>query len=343
VVRSLGVPAETQNLSLFDAVFSLRSRVADPSPLRLTVTRSETFASHSAVTRKLLRPLQQATVLRERIMSESWQRPGAVYTHGHHESVLRSHTWRTAANSCGYLLDSLRPNMHILDVGCGPGTVTADLAALVPDGQVTGLEHSPGVLEQARATAADRGVDKVVKFVVGDVHALDFPDGTFDVVHAHQVLQHVADPIKALREMRRVTKPGGIVAARDTDFSAMTWYPEVEGMKDWLELYLRVARSNGGEPDAGRRVHAWARQAGFDPVSITATAGTWCYHTAEERAWWSELWADRIVHSNFAQTAISGGLATEADLVRVAQAWRNWGAEEDGWFALLHGEVLCRV
>lgn len=81
----------------------------------------------------------------------------AVYTHGHHESVLRSHTWRTAANSAGYLLDALRPHMRILDIGCGPGTITADLAALVPDGQVTGLEYAPEVLEQARATAADRG------------------------------------------------------------------------------------------------------------------------------------------------------------------------------------------
>ncbi len=189
----------------------------------------------------------------------------AVYTHGHHESVLRSHTWRTAANSAAYLLDSLLPHMQILDIGCGPGTITADLAALVPDGQVTGLEHAPAVLEQARATADARGVDNV-RFAVGDVHALDYPDNSFCVTHAHQVLQHVGDPVQALREMRRVTKPGGIVAVRDADYSAMTWYPEVEGMADWQQLYLRVARANGGEPDAGRRLHAWARQAGFDPA-----------------------------------------------------------------------------
>src|SRR5512147_687271 len=113
-------------------------------------------------------------------------RETAVYTHGHHESVLRSHTWRTAANSAAYLLGSLKPHMRILDIGCGPGTITADLAELVPDGHVT----------------------------VADVHALDHPDDTFCVVHAHQVLQHVGDPVQALREMRRVTRPGGFIAVR---------------------------------------------------------------------------------------------------------------------------------
>ncbi len=266
----------------------------------------------------------------------------AVYTHGHHESVLRSHTWRTAANSAGYLLDSLLPHMHILDVGCGPGTITADLAALVPEGQVTGLDYSPDVLEQARATAAKRGVDNV-RFAVGDVQTLGYPDDTFDVVHVHQVLQHVSDPVHGLREMRRVTKPGGIVAVRESDFSAMTWYPEVDGMIDWQDLYLRVARSNGGEPNAGRRLHVWARHAGFDSAGITATAGTWCYHSPQERAWWSGLWADRTVASSFAQTALDGGHGTQDELARITQAWREWGAQEDGWFAVLHGELLCRV
>jgi SAM-dependent methyltransferase len=266
----------------------------------------------------------------------------AFYTHGHHESVLRSHRWRTAANSAAYLLSSLRPNMHILDIGCGPGTITIDLATLVPQGQVTGLEYAPDVLEQARMTATERRVTNV-QFVVGDVHSLQYPDNTFDIVHAHQVLQHVRDPIQALREMRRVAKPGGIVANRECDYMTMTWYPEVDGMNDWQKLYERVARSNGGEPNAGRRLHAWARRAGFDWGSITATASTWCYQTPEERAWWSGLWADRTVYSAFAQTAVDRGYATKEELARIAQVWREWGEMEDGWFVVLHGEIICRV
>ncbi|WP_060882763.1 class I SAM-dependent methyltransferase [Streptomyces caniscabiei] len=263
----------------------------------------------------------------------------AVYTHGHHESVLRSHTWRTAANSAAYLLGSLKPHMKVLDIGCGPGTITADLAALVPDGHVTGVDHAPGILDQARATAAERGLTNT-DFAVADVHALDFPDDTFCVVHAHQVLQHVGDPVRALREMRRVTRPGGIVAVRDSDYAAMTWFPESAGMDDWLDLYRRVARANGGEPDAGRRLKSWALRAGL--TDITATSATWTYTTAEERAWWSGLWADRTVASAYAERATENGHATAGRLWAIAESWREWGRQEDGWFAVLHGEILCR-
>ncbi|MCL7428314.1 class I SAM-dependent methyltransferase [Streptomyces sp. YS415] len=266
-------------------------------------------------------------------------RETAVYTHGHHESVLRSHTWRTAANSAGYLLGSLRPDMRILDIGCGPGTITADLAALVPQGHVTGVDRAPGVLEQARATAAERGLGNV-GFAVADVHALDYPDDTFCVVHAHQVLQHVGDPVRALREMARVTRPGGYIAVRDSDYAAMTWYPASPGMDDWLDLYRRVARANGGEPDAGRRLKAWALAAGLE--DITATSATWTFASPEERAWWSGLWADRTLASAYADRALEGGHATEERLRAVSAAWRAWGEQADGWFSVLHGEILCR-
>ncbi|MET7889354.1 class I SAM-dependent methyltransferase [Streptomyces avermitilis] len=263
----------------------------------------------------------------------------AVYTHGHHESVLRSHTWRTAANSAAYLLDSLKPHMKILDIGCGPGTITADLAALVPDGRVTGVDHAPDILDQARATAAGRGL-RNIGFAVADVHALEYPDDTFCVVHAHQVLQHVGDPVRALREMRRVARPGGLIAVRDADYAAMTWYPESPGMTDWLDLYRRVARANGGEPDAGRRLRAWALRAGL--TDITATSSTWTFATAEERGWWSGLWADRTLASAYAARATEGGHATTRRLRAVSEAWREWGRQEDGWFSVLHGEILCR-
>ncbi|WP_181764704.1 class I SAM-dependent methyltransferase [Streptomyces albidus (ex Kaewkla and Franco 2022)] len=263
----------------------------------------------------------------------------ATYTHGHHAAVLRSHTWRTAENSAGYLLGALEPEMRVLDIGCGPGTITADLAALVPEGHVTGLDAASGVLEQARATAGERGLDNVT-FTTGDVHALDHADDSFDVVHAHQVLQHVGDPVQALREMRRVCRPGGIVAARDSDYGAMFWYPHSDGLTEWQDLYRRVARGNGGEPDAGRQLHAWARQSGL--TEVTASSSTWCFATPGEREWWSGLWAERTLASSFASSAVDGGHATTEQLHAAADAWREWGAQEDGWFGVPHGEILCR-
>ncbi|MCJ1681370.1 methyltransferase domain-containing protein [Streptomyces sp. APSN-46.1] len=265
----------------------------------------------------------------------------AVYTHGHHESVLRSHRWRTAANSAAYLTGELRPGMSVLDVGCGPGTITADLAALVaPGGRVTAVDAAPDVIAQARAHAAERGAGNV-EFAVADVHALDFPDDSFDVVHAHQVLQHVGDPVRALREMRRVCRPGGVVAARDADYAAMTWFPASAGLDEWLSLYRRVARANGGEPDAGRRLRSWARAAGFTEIGCSVTA--WCYATPEEVTWWSSLWADRTTASSYAGIATGGGHATPSDLEAAAEAWRTWAAHPDAWFSVPHGEILCRA
>ena len=264
----------------------------------------------------------------------------AVYTHGHHESVLRSHRWRTAENSAAYLLPYLSSGQTVLDVGCGPGTITADLAALVAPGRVTALEVTDAALDIARAEIARRGLT-TVDFVVGDVHALALPDGGFDVVHAHQVLQHLDDPVGALREMRRVAKPGGVVAVRDSDYAAFTWFPAAPELAEWLDLYQRVARGNGGEPDAGRRLLSWAHAAGFDDV--TATSSTWCFANPDDRAWWGNMWAERVLVSDMARTAVATGAATTEDLHRISDAWRRWAADPDGWLSILHGELICRA
>ncbi|HEX3791326.1 MAG TPA: methyltransferase domain-containing protein [Pseudonocardiaceae bacterium] len=263
-----------------------------------------------------------------------------VYTHGHHDSVLRSHRSRTVANSAAYLVPHLTAGASLLDVGCGPGTITVELAQRVAPGRVTAIDASEPVLAEARSLAAERGVTSV-EFTTGDVHALDFPDNTFDLVHAHQVLQHVHDPVLALREMARVCRPGGVIAARDADYAAMTWYPEVPELTEWLALYRTVARSNRGEPDAGRRLVSWARSAGL--TDLTATASAWCYATPAERDWWGGSWSDRIRESAIARQAVAEGVATEADLARLSAGWRTWAATEDGWFAVLHGEILARA
>ncbi len=258
------------------------------------------------------------------------------YTHGHHDSVLRSHRWRTVANSAAYLEPHLRSGDLLLDVGCGPGSITVDLASRV--GRVIGVDLAEGVLKEARERA--EGVANV-SFQAADVYDLPFEDGAFDVVHAHQTLQHLADPVRALREMRRVCRPGGIVAARDSDYGGKTWYPAIPELDEWLALYYRCARANGGEPDAGRRMLAWAHEAGF--TDVVPTSSTWCHATEEERRWWGEMWRDRVVRSAMAEQALREGHATRADLERISRGWQSFADHPDGWFSLLHGEILCRV
>jgi ubiquinone/menaquinone biosynthesis C-methylase UbiE len=263
------------------------------------------------------------------------------YTHGHHESVLRSHRWRTAENSAGYLLPHLSEGMRLLDVGCGPGTITMDLAERVgASGRVTALERTGEALGLARDEALHRGTTNV-DFVVADAQALDLPDDEFDVVHAHQVLQHLDDPVQALREMRRVCRPGGLVAVRESDYAGFAWYPRLAELDRWMAIYQQVARANDAEPDAGRRVLAWARAAGL--VDVVPSSSTWCFTSAEDKAWWGGQWAERVVASDLASQAVDGGFATPAELEEVAAGWRAWADSDDGWFSVLHGELLARA
>jgi len=261
------------------------------------------------------------------------------YTHGHHDSVLRSHRWRTAENSAGYLLPHLEPGMSLLDVGCGPGTITADLATRLAPGRVVGVDASAEVIAEARMLVAHRPDGPT--FEVGDISNLDYEDGTFDVVHAHQVLQHLGDPVAALVEMRRVCRPGGLVAARDGDYPAMIAYPPYPELERSLEAYRAATLANGAQCDAGRKILGWAHRAGFR--AVVPSASVWCFATSEDRSWWGDLWADRVTRSSLADQLVARQIATRQDLDGFAEAWREWSAEPDGWFAVLHGEVICTV
>jgi hypothetical protein len=130
-----------------------------------------------------------------------------------------------------------------------------------------------------------------------------------------------------------------VVAARDSDYAAMTWYPPSAELDRWLELYHAITTTNDAEADAGRRLRAWARAAGFTDVQSSASA--WCFATPEERGWWGGLWADRITDSRFAEQAITRGFSGRAELSQIAEAFRTWARDDDAWFAVLHGEILC--
>jgi len=261
------------------------------------------------------------------------------YTHGHERSTLASHSARTAANSAAYLLPRLKPGMRVLDIGCGPGTITLDLAARVAPGQVVGLENAAAPLVAARAEAAARS-DTTTAFQIGDALKLPFGNETFDVAHAHQVLQHLTGPVTALREMMRVCKSGGWIAARDADYAAMSWYPALPELEQWRQTYRAAARANGAEPDAGRRLRAWAHAAGIATPRITASV--WSYADAESCRWLGNGQAERCAGDIFSRHAQAQGLGA-ADIARIVDAWRAWGNEPDAWFCMPHGELLAQI
>jgi ubiquinone/menaquinone biosynthesis C-methylase UbiE len=263
-----------------------------------------------------------------------------TYTHGHQDSVLRAHRWRTAENSAAYLLPMLRPGVRVLDVGCGPGTLTADLARRVAPGRVTGIDVVAAVVGEAEAHAREAGVANV-DFVTGDFRDAGLAPASYDVVHAHQVLQHLREPVPALAAMARLAAPGALVAAREADYSAMTWAPGDDRLQRWLDIYLSVTRRNGAEPNAGRWLPRWAHAAGL--TDVTYTTSTWTFATPDDRAYWGGQWSERTVSSSFAEQAVSYGVATASELADVAEGWREWSRDPDGVFIVVHGELVVRV
>jgi SAM-dependent methyltransferase len=214
-----------------------------------------------------------------------------------------------------------------------------DLADRVAPGRVVGIDSQGDVIVRADELRKSRGQANVT-FSTGDVYALQFDNARFDVVHAHQVLQHLTRPIEALKEMYRVLRPGGILAVRDSDYAAFAWAPADPRLERWMQLYHQVTRRNGAEPDAGRHLLGWVQTAGFADAS--ASSSTWTFADPESRAWWGGLWADRVRLSAFADQALEYGLADRYELDSLADAWRQWAEKPDGFFAVLHGEVLAR-
>ncbi len=286
----------------------MTEQVGEPPPARLTLTGT-------------LPPNEQP-------MSER-------YIHGYHQVIVKSYTKRTAETCAAFLLPHLRPDAEILDMGCGPGTITVGLASRVA--RIVGLDMSPEMVEDARNHATRSGLGNA-SFEVGSAYDLPWDADSFDVVYAHQVLQHLSDPVQALLEARRVLRPGGLVAVRDSDYASMVHAPVFAAIERWKDLYHKVAQANGGEADAGRFLLSWVSKAGF--VNLRATAGTTVHADVDGRAAWGRMWAVRVVESDFAEHAVENGLATRSELQEIAQAFRQWSAQPDGFWAWLNGEVI---
>src|SRR5262249_9673167 len=158
------------------------------------------------------------------------------YAHGSSDIEQARLARRTAATSAAFLLPHLGPGMRVLDVGCGVGTITLGLAEAVAPGEAVGLDLQPAQIDAAQVLAATRGVVNV-QFVPGSVYELPFPDASFDAAYANTLVQHLAEPSRALAELKRVLKPGGVVALADDDIDTLIWEPRTPLMTTWVELF----------------------------------------------------------------------------------------------------------
>ena len=260
-----------------------------------------------------------------------------VYQHGHHASVVADHAKRTAEAVAAFFLPFLQPGMRLLDIGCGPGTITSGLARRVAPGEAIGIDPSTSVIDTARSLSRDAVTG--LQFEVGDIYRPRFAEGTFDAIFAHQVLQHLHEPVQALKQIRMLLQEGGIVGVRDVDWGSTTFYPDNLGMRRFLALYYDLARRSGAEPDAGRYLRRWFREAGFCEIRVTTSTVSYT-DVAATRAW-GDSYAERTLRSTIAERGLEAGIATRAELEEIAAAWRRWGCDPDAFFCFAHTEVVA--
>jgi ubiquinone/menaquinone biosynthesis C-methylase UbiE len=240
---------------------------------------------------------------------------------------------RRAEQWVPFLLPHLRPGMRLLDVGCGAGGITLSLAERVAPGEVVGVEIAPSEVAVARAAAAERGLPNAC-FVVGSAYALPVPDGSFDAALACNTLEHLAEPLRALREMRRVLKPGGVVGVRDPDWSTTVYSPPDAIAEEALRLILQVRAHNGSSIAYSRHVRSLLLEAGFARAEALAIAEHWGTSEAvrgrirvESSGW---LLAPRI-----ADVVLAQGWADRARLEALAEGARAWAERPDAFRAFL--------
>ena len=262
-----------------------------------------------------------------------------LYTHGHAPAVVRQHAQRTAGEAAAFLLPHLRPDMWLLDVGCGPGSITRGLAEHLSAGKVVGLDLSRDTLEGARHDAAARRLQNL-RYEEGSVYELPFPEGSFDVAYAHQVLQHLREPGAALREMLRVLTPRGLVAVRDIDWGTVAYWPSDAWIDRFIEVHMKTWYRNGGEPRMGRHLRALFNAARVTDLRITAAV--WCYTTPIETAEWGESYAERLLTSPMGERMVEYGFASRGDVEAMADAFRAWATKPDALWAFTHIEALAR-
>ena len=260
------------------------------------------------------------------------------YTHGHHASVVAAHAVRRASEAAAFVLPQLKSPMRVLDFGCGPGTITNDLAEhLLPDGSLVGIDSSYAVIEQARNAATEKNIANV-EFEVNSIYETGYESSGFDAAYAHQVLQHLSEPVRALEEVKRVLKPGGICAVREVDWGASAIWPNDERLSKFFDVYSKVAERNGGDAFAGRRLKQWFTDAGFSDLVVTTS--TWTFAEGSGLKWWGDQWADRILSSDLAKRAVEYGIATDSDLKDISQGWLDWVQAEGAFFSFIQVEVV---
>ena len=231
--------------------------------------------------------------------------------------------------------------MRLLDFGCGPGTITVGLAATVGEsGSVLGIDISNDLHDEWNRRLKETGATNL-EFLVDDIYETELERDQFDVVYAHQILQHLGDPVGALTAASRLAKRGGLVGIREVDWGTFAAFPESKALDDFRHVYDAVAIRNGGTPHAGRHMLEWM-EATRELTDIHITTSTWTFYEESGKTWWGDQWSQRILESDIAIKAIEYGIATRTELDAISRGWQDWKNAPGSVSCFTHFEGLAR-
>lgn len=244
---------------------------------------------------------------------------------------------RTGA-SVEFAAQHLTQGMDLLDIGCGAGTITLDLARIVHPGRVLGIDFNEAQIERAEANLRESGLDNVA-FVQGDGADPDFELESFDAVVAFSTLQWLRDPARTVQRAFELLRPGGMFAARDRDVDGdlVGGRYRDDVLAVW-DMVLRVwEKERHMEPRLGRRLRGLAADAGFSPVHTSAGYESWgTDERVTEHIDWYGLTKGRVLHDMY----LRSGFADEATLQRHYKRLQRWASQPDSWFAACRVEVV---
>jgi SAM-dependent methyltransferase len=208
--------------------------------------------------------------------------------------------------------------MRLLDCGCGPGSITLGLAAAVAPAETIGVDRSARAIELASARAKEQGIANAT-FREADVHALPFENETFDAEFAHALLQHLPDPQRAVDEMVRVLKPGGVIALADFDYGGCLIAPHDPTLDLAADLMGKLHAADGRSPYVGRSLAALLCAAGLERVTPRASIGL------ETPALGSHLGTIRYFEAaHVREYIVALGLARDDEVRAIAPAIESW-------------------
>ncbi|KAK5129638.1 hypothetical protein LTR08_003000 [Meristemomyces frigidus] len=275
-----------------------------------------------------------------------------TYTQGHSSFTTATQQTRTAKSDADFLLPHIKKTDHILDVGCGPGTITRGLAKHASEGSTLGIDLSPSVIQKAKTLAAEADVPTQgpgsVTFEEGNVlERLAYPDESFDVVFASQVFGYLVPapdvPLRALAEIYRVLKPGGIIATRDA--AAQHFYPASLDLDHlWVHNFTRsIYKGEPPKDTTGMLMPALFRKAGFDADGgkVQIGMGTKVFSGPETRkflAWRAE--GQLKEGDPLRQSWLDSGISVE-EIDQALEAFRKWSETEDAWYVAVQCEMLA--